>query len=86
MKVGFKLPEKVGRGNRVAVGYAFSFLFGIAVALYGRYVGSGWSGLQMIAIGGACMGVLCGGVIAYNHPAIKKRQLMEENNLALLPS
>jgi hypothetical protein len=66
--------------KQVAVGYVFSFLFGIAVALYGRYVGPGWSGLQMIAIGLLAWD-LCGGVIAYNHPAIKKRQLMEENNL-----
>ena len=66
--------------KQVAVGYAFSILFGMAVAFYGSYANLEWSGLQMIIIGLLAWD-LGGGVIGYNHPAIKKRQVLEKGNI-----
>lgn len=66
--------------KQVAIGYIFSFLFGLAVAIYSKTVGAEWSFLQMLVIGFLAWD-LCGGVVAYNHPALMKRQLLEKGNI-----
>ena len=66
--------------KQVTFGYLFSLLFGIAVAMYPKFTGVEWSSLQMIVVGLLAWD-LSGGVVGYNHPAIKKRQLMEKGNL-----
>ena len=66
--------------KQVAIGYAFSIFFGVAVALYSTNDGAQWSLLQRVVIGLLAWD-LGGGVVGYNHPAIKKRQAMENGNI-----
>jgi hypothetical protein len=66
--------------KQVAVSYAFSVIFALAVVLYSVFADLKWSWIQM-AVVGLIAWDLGGGVLGYNHKAIKQRQLKEKNNV-----
>ena len=66
--------------KQVAVSYAFSVVFALAVVFYSQFAGLEWSWIQKLAAGLIAWD-LGGGVLGYNHRAIKLRQAKEKNNL-----
>ena len=66
--------------KQVAISYAFSVVFALAVVFYSQFAGLGWSWIQKLATGLIAWD-LSGGGLGYNHKAIKLRQVKEKNNL-----
>lgn len=66
--------------KQVAISYAFSVVFALAVVFYSQFTGLEWSLIQKLAAGLIAWD-LGGGVLGYNHKAIKLRQAKEKDNL-----
>lgn len=66
--------------RQIAVGYGFSVLFGVGVVLAAHLAGDGWTWWQA-AVAGLLAWDLGGGVVGYNHPAMKRRSAAETSSL-----
>lgn len=66
--------------RQVFVGYAFSILFPLGLLGYAGMTGIVWSWIQMLAAGLIAWDLM-GGVIGYNHHAIKRRSIKETSKL-----
>ena len=69
--------------RQVLIAYAFSVLFAVGLLVYASMMGLGWSWIQMCAAGLIAWD-LTGGVIGYNHHAIKRKSLKETSKLSPL--
>ncbi|MCG8337555.1 MAG: hypothetical protein MJE63_23890 [Proteobacteria bacterium] len=65
---------------QVFIAYTFSILFALGLLFYAKMFGLEWSWIQM-AVAGLIAWDLFGGVIGYNHIAIKRRSSKETSQL-----
>ena len=65
---------------QVFIAYVFSILFALGLLFFAKITGLEWSWIQMI-VAGLIAWDLFGGVIGYNHIAIKRRSLKEGSRL-----